>query len=101
MDTKYYVLNIEDPDDISVLKKGMYVYIFLRSELKYYGRISFIKKDRFHVINGNKLRRYIYATVRTGTQIVVPNIPQNMEILKQYEFSDKIHRLKEKFKDYL
>lgn len=101
MDTKYYVLNIEDPDDTSVLKKGMFVYIFLRSELRYYGKISFVAKDRFHVMNGNKKRRYIYATVRTGTQIVFPNISQNMTILKKYEFADKIQQLKEKFKDYL
>ena len=54
-----------------------------------------------HVVNDNKIRKYIYAKVRPGTQIVIPNIPENMKIIKNREYKDKIKLLKEKFKDYL
>ena len=101
MDTQYYILNIEDPDDTSVLEKGMYVYILLRGELRFYGRICFINKRKFHVINEGKVKKYKYSTVRPGTQIIIPNIPENMQILKNQEFNDKMKLIKEKFKDYL
>jgi len=77
METLYYILNIEDPDDTCVLEKGMYVYIVHRSELQHYGRITFVNKQKFHIINAKKLYKYIYSKVRPGTQGIIQNIVEN------------------------